>query len=457
MRSNLSRLGGPCILLSVLAILAGPLALADEPAASPSDELSPAATVSQNPKGDALQPLRTAVDAGSMQTAYETAIRLAPEWEGDETFDLLYGLAALESGHPETALFCFERLHAGAPDNLRYRLEYARTLFVLEQDVQARLQFEAVLKQDVPPRVQENVAAFLRAIDEREQARRQHWDVRVGLGGGYDSNINNATTERFIGVFELPESALEQESPFASVQTQVDYREVQNQRESWTIGWDSQHKANTVTSDFDLDAVRLQLRYQHTAAISRWEWAMGYQHVLLSGEAYQRSLQTSLRWTRVIDNAWLFSLQGLLARRDSFEEALLNNVTVLLNGELTRSEGEFLHRGSFALGSERPRDQAGKPQLRDFAMLAYRLDYRVADRVTPWVALNLLQARYQAVNPTFGVRREDASRLASVGLDYQIHRNWTVTAQFGVTDNDSRIDLYDYRRRKFELAAFWQY
>ena len=51
------------------------------------------------------------------------------EMAGQPLFDYLFGVAALDSGHPAAAVPAFERVLAGEPDSASARLEFGRALF----------------------------------------------------------------------------------------------------------------------------------------------------------------------------------------------------------------------------------------------------------------------------------------------------------------------------------------
>lgn len=102
----------------------------------------------------------------------------------------LVGLAALNSGDPETAIRIFRAILARDPTLVRVRLELARAYFVAEQWSRSRAEFFAVLSADLPDAVRTNVLSFIRAIDSR---RGFDWNLSIGLtsvgdGRNFDTN-----------------------------------------------------------------------------------------------------------------------------------------------------------------------------------------------------------------------------------------------------------------------------
>ena len=171
-------------------------------------------TVKSSPINDKLKGLYR---EANFEQAFQFATEHMLQMEGDPEFDLYHGLSAMQVDRYPQAQFIFERLVALYPEEGRYRLEYARSLYYVKQYDLAREQFNDVLSGNPPESVQQNIQRFLDSIDENMVEQNRRWTGYLGFGSGYDSNINNTTDERFVGLFELPDSAQEMESGFASV------------------------------------------------------------------------------------------------------------------------------------------------------------------------------------------------------------------------------------------------
>ena len=77
--------------------------------------LAPAALAQLPPPNAQLNEL---VSSGQYQRAWEIANANVEMWEGDTQFDLLYGIAALESGRPNEAVYALQRAVATAQTSL---------------------------------------------------------------------------------------------------------------------------------------------------------------------------------------------------------------------------------------------------------------------------------------------------------------------------------------------------
>ena len=134
--------------------------------------------------GNPTETIKTLYSQGQFEQAYQLGRAAEFNWEGDPEFDFNYGLAAIESGHYEDAIFALERVVFLRPDILRLRLELARAHFLNENFVAARAEFQRVLERSPPPNVQENIARFLAQMDAAQLAKRRQINGWGQLRGG---------------------------------------------------------------------------------------------------------------------------------------------------------------------------------------------------------------------------------------------------------------------------------
>jgi len=139
---------------------------------------------------------------------------------GDENFDLLFGLTALEAGHVSLATLALERVLAVNPDNNTARFHLARAYYVLNDYDGARREFEMLLSMNPTAGIRETVGQYLDAIAARKPTSASVITGFISAGIGSDSNVTGgtATNPIFLSVlgdlFEFPESDLEQRDDY---------------------------------------------------------------------------------------------------------------------------------------------------------------------------------------------------------------------------------------------------
>ena len=153
------------------------------------------------------------VVASQMAQAYELLSPHEFQLAGNVDYDYLYGTAALDTGHPDLAIFALERVIEERPSYAGARLELARAYYDIGDNESARYHFDYLMGQNPPPNVQQAITSYLRAIDRLAGAYRSIHLPHFAAGVGWDSNPNASTTvEQFLG-FLLDGNNTEQESP----------------------------------------------------------------------------------------------------------------------------------------------------------------------------------------------------------------------------------------------------
>ncbi|MGH8697181.1 MAG: tetratricopeptide repeat protein, partial [Burkholderiales bacterium] len=130
------------------------------------------------------------------QAAFALLLPLQSQRAGEIEYDYFLGIAALDAGDPQQAVFALERVLAVNPDFLQARAEIARAYFVLGERQTARREFESVRTQSLPPEARATIDRYLSALEP------QRTDVRayIEMTGGWDSNVNSATGRTAIAI-----------------------------------------------------------------------------------------------------------------------------------------------------------------------------------------------------------------------------------------------------------------
>jgi tetratricopeptide (TPR) repeat protein len=158
--------------------------------------------------------------------AYKLLLPLEPQRAGDPEYDYLLGIASLDAGDPERAIFALERVLAVQPDNLQARAEIARAYMATGEREAAKRELEAVRARQVPPQVRSTIDGYLSAIAAAEQTQAVAY---LDVAFGYDTNINSATPTSTIAipaigpVFTLAPSLLETDDRFLNVAAGVNF------------------------------------------------------------------------------------------------------------------------------------------------------------------------------------------------------------------------------------------
>lgn len=393
------------------------------------------------------------------QQGYTLAQKILFHWEGDPTFDFLYGVHAIETGHYDEATFAFERLTLLNPKTLRYRLELARALYFNENLDTAKSEFEIALASNPPENVKTNIQYFLNKINQAKQKASHDWSIGVGFNTGYDSNINSGTEEDGvdlpnIGFVSLQDEAQSQGSSFTQLTTQGLYSYSHNKHHSLDASLSTTHKRNSEVTTYDLDVINLFTGYswQPTQRI-RVQGGLNYSNVKLDGTAYQNQTTVNALALYTTQTGYSFSSNVNLGSREAESETApdadvsLFSLSLIWPSTQTKTTNLSLYFGD---------DKVNSSTLAHFGKTILGLNYGTQLLITPSVIRSMVitinNTEYQAPDPSFLEVRQDTSTMGSWGYTWAISNYFSANANISLSHNSSNIDLFTNYRAIFNTG-----
>lgn len=358
-------------------------------------------------EAELVSQMNALIEVGRYQDAYILGQTGLFDYEGEPNFDFAYGLAALESGRPDEAVFAFERIAFNNTNQQRVRLELARAYFLSQNYAAAETLFTEALADNPTANVRANVEAFLQLIDQAQSATDNVFSFSASIDTGTDSNINSATElgviDTPIGDVTLSAGGQEIDDSFTNYTANVGFvRPIDNNR-NITLQANYNHKNNHITDQFDLTVGSGQVAYNWGLNSNiRYSHALRLQMVKLDTEKFQSSA-------------------SLFLGDDNIQNAIARN-----------NETQFV---GFALS-----DQF---LLRPGHLLYGRMSVQINDHGGP--------------DPIFNITRTNSTSSASFGWIWQLLPNLVLTTDYTYIDNESNIDLYSYDRNRFQTGLRLQF
>ncbi len=419
-----------------------------------------------------IQEMDQLIQQGNHQQAYELASENLAAWEGNTEFDLLYGMAAIEAGYPNEAVFALERVANTAPNRTtrqRARLELARAHFMTNNLAASENLFRQVLDSDPPQNVQDNVNVFLDLIAQRRQEQRTTTTFDVAALGGYDDNINSSTDSTLIdtpliGQVELNPEGRQTSDEFTDFQAEVNHRRPLTRDLVVEANANLSSRDNRSTDQFDLDTLRGSLTLRQTAGNHRFGYGLRTQKVWLAGDAFQQSAGLNLSWQRAGSDGWYQSLNGsaTAVRYDNTSASPRND---LRDVNRTMVSGGLIHVGSELTNSfnafyarEEALRSAGEHNGRRFYGLAHNLTWQLGGGHAPYTRLSAQDVRHDARHPVFFNSTRDETVLnGALGWDWQYSDQLSVSGEAMYMRSDSNIELFDYSRLRLQAELRYQF
>ncbi|SFX04727.1 tetratricopeptide repeat protein [Marinospirillum alkaliphilum] len=406
-------------------------------------------------QADAARALQQLNQEQQFQAAYELGLRQLAHEAGRPAFDMAFGVAALESGHYDQALFAFERVLMVNRNAPLPRLELARTHFMMGNLIAARRHFNQVLEQDPPPppAVARRIQWFLNAIDQREAGRavaasdmsaRFHLGIRLG----HDSNPRNMTHQDVLLfgalLLDLPEP---ESDTFHEVFGGVTFFQQRAESWGWFMGGDL--SLRTYHDQSEMNATNFNLRGGPIFLGTHWRLVLPLQ---LGFQVRSDDNRTELKslaaeYTRRIDAARDYTLFGQLAKVDHEPGGALRDVDTFTAGfiySLRPMEQLRLYLGP-VYGNENASDE-GPHFGRSWYGLRSGAGYALNEQQRLDFNLSHIRARHKAEDPVFLERRTDNQTSYGVNFTHRAANNMQLELGLQQSGNDSNMNLYTYNR-----------
>lgn len=376
---------------------------------------------------------------------------------GDASFDLLLGIAALESGQTTRAVFALERVLAVEPSNARARAEIARAYLALGETDSARQEFETVQKQGVPPEVSANIDRFMDAVDRLDAVTRT--TVRGYLEGslGYDTNVNAATSKGSVAIpgivpspqilFSLDDNSMATEAWFATVGGGVNVRSPINSEVALVGGLSGVLRNNFGASEFDSLIGDAYAGVVVTQDRNVFSFNAQFNQYELASDRYRTASGVSGQWQFNSDASNQLSAFVQYSDLRYPTQSEQNADRWVAGGAMAHAfrSGELAFASAYWV-SQRAHD--GGASWLGFNGLGVRAGGQMNfDSQTVLVAGGAIEYRpYDSIDPLFLTTRKDTEYSLLIGARYTPARLWTVSPKLIWTFNDSNIDIYEYKR-----------
>jgi len=395
--------------------------------------------------------------------AYKLLLPLESQRAGDPEFDYLLGLAALDSGNYERAIFALERVLAVQPDNLQARAEIGRAYMATGEREAAKREFEAVRARQVPDEVRRTLDQFLSAIRTAETTA---YNSYLELSFGYDSNVNAATASTTVAIpaigpsFQLDPTLTQQSDNFLGFAAGFDFARKINLNWAVVGNIGGYLKRNLNEDDFDTGTLDGSIGMRYARGLNAFTVGLQGQYFALAGESYRTAGGGIAQWQHNFDERTQASVFGQYSAL-RYDTQPVRNADRSIGGIAFAKV--FAGKYSPALftslygGDEKTVDDAyanlgNKP-------LGVRLggQLRLGGGWGVYGNLSYEHRKYNGTDPLFLVVREDDQTDVIAGVSYLMRARIAVRLQAAYTDNKSNVVLSEYDRLLVTLSARYSF
>ena len=392
---------------------------------------------------------------GKAEQAYTRLLESFDQYAGIPDFDYLFGLAAIDSGHPTEAIFAFERILDVIPVHAEARIELARAYYKLNEYQAAQQEFETV-REDAPLAVQSTIDKFLAAIKYASAPAQPHFEAYVQAGLGYDSNVNGATDATSVILpglnnilVTLDDSGREKDSPVLSLDAGLYFEKpVSNTTSLYGRGYLTARDPFQ-ESDYSTETIGGTLGLLRFFGANQLRAGITAQSFFDDEETNYNLGGVQAIWQHNIDARTRTSLFGKYVAIRYPDQDVRNVNQASAGVSITKAferKGNPVVFASLSGGNEEERDNSRPDLGRDYYGISAGALYTLKTNLTAVAGLGYQHSRYGAKDPLFATTRDDDLYSASAGLIIDLKDDWDVRPIVRYTNNDSTLPINDYSR-----------
>jgi len=404
------------------------------------------------------------IAAKQYELAYEKASKIRLQNEGDPRFDYLYGLAALETGHYNQAIFALERVKFSTPTVMRPRLELARAYLKLNNKAAALSEFKSVLRFSPPTAVRKNVETYIAAIKEKQSPQKIKSIIKslASFTIGYDDNINFGVDDELIdlpvfGSVRLNPDSVKQSSGFAESRLQIQQRKTRNRNSSTFAMANLTHREYFKNDDFNLSDFDFRTGILWNKGKRQYQLIARDRPVLLGGSLYSNTIGLDVIARRALANQKLASISLSLENYDYKPLANADRKRAYITGRLDFNQGNAFHQIGTSIGREWPDDDDGKQFSRDIAAISYKLTQNWNVKNKSFFGVNYGQYQHRGIDSLSTEKRKDKRIVIDAGHEFKLNDKTSLLFSLRHIKNDSNLDLYDAKRNEVRMGVRYEW
>ena len=376
--------------------------------------------------------IRQLLAAHKTKEAYALANQIAHQHEGSPEFDLLFSSVAIEAGHPDLAIFALDRVLMKQPNNKYAKEKLARAYYLL---------------------------------DKTNTQNKPTHNFALGISGGYDSNINSATTNTSIIIFDLAPPLLLSGKNIAIYDSFFDF--TGNWQGSYPISsrhpaglfWDlnTSYRDNIHNSAFNLNTFNTMGGFMMQHGPYTLRVPLRAQLMYLNGNPLRRALTMATNISRPIINdhhvGMVFIEKGSQTYPTAEVLTGLTNLAGLGWLYLPDNKTQATARIYYSINKSKFISPAAHQGLAShYYGGQISLSREILDRNTVSMDLGEQYSTFNDKDPLFRILRKDD--FFNLGLKYEWKYNDTLTvvANYMHFKNKSDLPLFQYSRNIAQIG-----
>lgn len=407
------------------------------------------------------------IDSGKSAEAYALLAPHEFELSGNQDYDYLLGVAALDSGQPDKAIIIFDRVLAVNPQFAGARLDNARAYFALGNLDQARKEFETVQGQNPPEGAKAVIQKYLAAIEQRSKPKINTLTAYAEGSFGHDSNVNASTSQNQINVpalgvpVTLSTNNLEKSSYYFGGAAGVEFTHAVKPGINLFVGADVKKRDNPDASMFNTGSVDGHAGIKLGEDTNVYTLSLQKGRFYLGGNPNRDTTGAVIQWQHTVNPQNQFNLFGMnnwiryvdqSLKAENIDQTIIGGNWVYALDPSART----IVAPTLFLGHESEEHTRANG---DKNLVGARLSaqHSLKDNLTMFGSLGYQYGHYLRENVAFLTKRLDHQYDLAAGMSWQFAEGWSLRPQLAYTRNNTNIAIYKYDRTDLSVAVRWDF
>jgi outer membrane protein len=386
--------------------------------------------------------------------AYALLEPLERQRAGQPEFDYLLGIAALDSGRISRAIFALERVLAVQPDNALARAEIGRAYLAAGEAENARSELTQVRSGTIPASALPAVDRLLGAISQLQSQQSTQLRGYLEAGLGYDTNVNSATGSSQVAIpslggltFTLDPASRRLHDTLATLGAGANLRVPIDPELAFAGNIALNRTFNENQARFDFGTLDASAGLARSAGKHVFSAALQATANWLDASRFREAYGVLGQWQYNLDSRAQTTVFAQATRLEYPGNPIRDANRAVLGAGYARAlaSGPVIYVSAY--GGREDARATGVPQLSHrLAGLRAGAQWQTGGNLTMFAALSGEERRYGGDEPLFGFPRRDRQSGLVAGAIYALAQGWRLTPQVSVTDNESNVAIYQFRR-----------
>lgn len=406
--------------------------------------------------GDLLAEAREFLHLGKAEEALSLLAPHETEYAGQFEFDYLLGVAALEAGKADVAVFALERAVATNPDSAYAHADLAQAYLALGERDAAKETLQLASRINHDPAASLLIQRKRNLLLQEEYAGQGHFNAFLEFGLGYDNNVNSATNSRDLVIpafgaftFTLGGNSIKLGSRFSQQRGGVSASYPLAEHTNVFGRVTAMQRIHSRHEEFDIASLESIAGISHQLGAHHFSLSLQNHDFLLNGRDYRYTLSGTAQWLWEASSrthAGVFAQAGKLI----YPDADLRNTRryaggVFASHALAWFARPVLHASLYG-GHEAAVADGVSYMGHRLAGIRLALENTWTEQWSSFISAGYEKRRYGGTDPLFLTSREDKQSEFSAGLVYRLPHGFSVRPTLNYINNHSNITLNEYDR-----------